>query len=134
MLADETVKAIKRYIFDCEIYVFEQEHKIIAVYALQPLNKNEVEIRNIAVATDYQGQGIGKSLLKDATARAKGRGFNRIIIGTGDAATKQLHFYQKEGYTIFDVKKSFFVDNYPEPIYENGIQLRDRIMLKKELK
>ena len=79
-----------------------------------------------------QGQGIGKLLLRDATVKAKG--FKKIIIGTGDAAIKQLYLYQKEGFEIFDIKKRFFLDNYPGPIYENGIQLKHMIMLKKELK
>jgi len=134
LLADETLEAINKYIFGSDIYVLEQENRIIAVYVLQSINKNEAEMKNIAVATDYQGQGIGKLLLRDATRKAKGKGFKTIIIGTGDAAVRQLHLYQKEGFEVFDVKKSFFIDNYPEPIYENGIQLKHMIMLKKELK
>lgn len=134
LLADETVEAIDKYLFDSEVYVLEQENKTIAVYVLQPLNGNEVEIKNIAVSTDYQKQGIGSLLLRDAASRAKGNGFKTIIIGTGDAATTQLHLYQKEGFEIFEIKENFFVENYPEPIYENGTQLKDIIMLKKELK
>ena len=134
LLADETVEAINKYIFDCEIYVLEQENKVIAEYALQPINESEVEIKNIAVKAEFQGQDIGKLLLRDATARAKGRGFKTIIIGTGDAATKLLHLYQKEGFKIVGVRENFFVDNYPKPIFENGIQLKDMIVLRKELK
>lgn len=133
LLADETVEAIDKYIFDSDTYILEQENKIIAAYVLQSINRNEIEIKNIAVITDYQGQGIGKLLLRDAACKAKGKGFKTILIGTGDAAIKQLYLYQKEGFEIFDIKKNFFTDNYPEPIYENGIQLKHMIMLKKEL-
>jgi ribosomal protein S18 acetylase RimI-like enzyme len=132
LLADETVEAINRYIFDSEIYVLEQEKCIVALYVLQVLNKEEVEIKNIAVATEYQGQGIGKSLLKDATDRARSRGFKRVIIGTWDSSMP-LRFYQKQGFKKYAVKKDFFILNYPQPIYENGVQLKDMIMLKKEL-
>lgn len=134
LLADETVEAINKYILDSEIYVLEQDNKTIAVYALQVLSKSEVEIKNIAVKTEFQGQGIGKLLLKDATDRAKARDFKTIIIGTGDVAPKQLHLYEKEGFVRFAVKENFFVDNFSEPIFENGKQLKDMIMLKKELK
>lgn len=133
LLADETVEAINKYIFDCEIYVLEQDSKIIAEYALSALNKEEVEIKNIAVAADFQGQGIGKMLLRDAATRAKARGFKTIIVGTGDTSTKLLHFYHKEGFEVFGVRKGFFVDNYPKPIYDNGKQLKDMVLLKKEL-
>lgn len=133
LLADETVEAINRYIFDSEIYVLEQENQIIALYALQVLDKEAVEIKNIAVTKEYQGQGIGKSLLKDATDRAKSRGFKRVIIGTGDILGMPMCFYQKEGFEKYDVKKDFFVRNYPQPIYDHGVQLKDMVMLKKEL-
>ena len=134
LLADETIEAINKYIKESEIYVFEQEKKIIAVYALQILNKDSIEIKNIAVDKEHQGQGIGKLLLRDAADKAKDKGFKTIIIGTGDAAIKQLYLYQTEGFEIFDIKKNFYIDIYPEPIYENGIQLKHMIMLKKELK
>ncbi len=134
LLADETVEAINRYIFDCEIYVLEQENKIIAEYAFQILKAGEAEIKNTSVATEYQGQGIGKLLLRDAADRAKGRGFKTLIVGTGDASTKLLCFYKKEGFEAYAVKKNFFVDNYPEPIYEKEVRLKDMVMLKKELK
>ena len=134
LLADETIEAINKYIFDSDIFILEQENRIIAVYVFQAINKNEIEIKNIAVIIDCQGQGIGKLLLNDAAHRARERGFKTIIIGTGDAATEQLYLYQKEGFEVFDIKKNFFIDNYPEPVYEKGIQLKHMIMLKKELK
>jgi ribosomal protein S18 acetylase RimI-like enzyme len=133
LLADETTEAINKYIFDSEIYILEENLRNIAVYALQRLSADEVEVKNIAVATDYQRKGIGKLLLLDAAERAKSRGFKRIIIGTGDAATMLLSFYQRQGFEVFDVKKGFFVDNFPAPIYEEGVQLKDMVMLKKEL-
>ncbi len=133
LLADETIEAINRYINDSEIFIFEKDNKTLAVYALQKISDDTIEIKNIAVDTKHQGQGIGKLLLRDAISRAKTKGFKTIVIGTGDIAIKQLHLYQKEGFEIFDIKKSFYLDNYPNPIYENGVQLKDMVMLKKEL-
>ncbi len=133
LLAEETKEAIDKYINDSEIYVLENENDIIAVYVLKPINKNVYEIKYIAVDENFQGKGIGKFLLKDATKRAQKSGFKTIIIGTGDAAIKQLYLYQKEGYRIYDIHYNFFTDNYPEPIYENGILCKHMVMLKKEL-
>lgn len=134
LLADETVEAINKYIFDSEIYVTEVENRIVALYALQVLSKDEVEIKNITVAKGYQSHGIGKLLLKDATERARARGFRTIIIGTGDVSGMPLCFYQKEGFERYAVKKDFFILNYPQPIHEQGVQLKDMVMLKKDLK
>ena len=134
LLADETREAIDRYIYDSKIFVLDQDNEIIAIYVLQNLTKNEVEIKNIAVKKEYQGKGIGTFLLRDATNKAKTAGYISIIIGTANAGIKQLYLYQKEGFEIFDIKKNFIVDNYPEPIFENGIQCKHMIMLKKNLK
>lgn len=133
LLADETVDAINKYIFNSELYILEQEEKIIAIYVLQPLSADEIEIKNIAVFEEYQGQGIGKILLEDAEKRTRERGFRKLLIGTADIATKQLYLYQKAGFEIFELKKNFFVDNYPDPIYENGTRLKDMILLRKIL-
>lgn len=134
LLADETIEAIDKYIFSCEIYVLEKYDNIVGVYALRAINSEEVEIVLVAVAKEYQGQGMGKKLLRDAAVRAKGKGFKTILIGTWDGATKQLCLYKKEGFKVYSIRKNYFVDKFPEPIYENGIQLKDMIILKKDLK
>jgi ribosomal protein S18 acetylase RimI-like enzyme len=135
LLADETVEAIDKYITDSEIFILKKEDQIVALYVLQKVGNDEAEIKNIAVDEPFQGQGIGKFLLKDAACKAKERGFKTLIIGTGtaDVAAKQLNLYQKEGFKVFDIKKDFFTMNYPEPIYENGKILKDMVMLKKIL-
>lgn len=134
LLADETIEAINKYIHQSDIYVLERGNTIMAVFALQTICSDTVEIKNIAVDTAFQGQGIGQELLKYAINLAKERGFKRIIIGTGDAGIKQLYLYQKVGFEIYDIKHKFFIDNFPEPIFENGIQLKHMIMLKMDLK
>ena len=94
---------------------------------------DETEIKNIAVDAEYQNKGIGKALLKDATARAKEKGFNILSIGTGDAMMMQLKLYQKAGFEMDVIKKNFYLDNYPTPVYENGRRLKHMVMLKKKL-
>jgi len=133
LLADETIEAIDKYISTSEIYLLEQDDKMIAVYALWPLSKQQIEIKNIAVHEDYQGRGIGRFLLKDAENKAKERGYREIIIGTPDSAIKQLSIYKKAGFEEFSIKKDFFTLNYPQPIFEEGIQLKDMVMLRKKL-
>ncbi|MGK0316061.1 MAG: ribosomal protein S18 acetylase RimI-like enzyme [Saprospiraceae bacterium] len=133
LLADESREAIDKYIYDCEIYVAELNNAIIAVYALQVTNDETVEIKNIAVSEIHQGKGIGKKLLMNASIRAKENGYRKIIIGTGDASIRQLDLYQKAGFEIFGKKRNYFMDNYTELIFENGIQLKDMVMLKKLL-
>jgi GNAT superfamily N-acetyltransferase len=134
LLADETKEAIDRYIIDSEIFILENHEEMIAVYVLKKTNSKQIEIKNIAVRTDFQGKGIGSFLLNDAFERVKNLGFNSLLIGTGDVSFKQLALYQREGFEKYDVVKNFFLNNYPEAIYENGRQLKDMIMLEKKIK
>ena len=78
LLGDETMEAINKYINVSEIYILEQDDKTIAIYVLQITDNDTIEIKNIAVDIKHQGQGIGKLLLRDATDRAKAKGFKRI--------------------------------------------------------
>jgi ribosomal protein S18 acetylase RimI-like enzyme len=133
LLADETKEAIDKYIFDSEIFVLEENNQLIALYAFKTVNSAQIEIKNIAVQTDFQGKGIGSFLLKDAFERTKNLGFRYLLVGTGDASLRQLALYQREGFEKYDVIEDFFIDNYSEPIFENGIQLKDMIMLEKKI-
>jgi len=133
LLADEPAAVIDRYIFDCDIYVYEKDGKMIAVYALCPIDNDEIEIKNIAVLPEYQGRGIGQLLLQEASARAKEKGFKTLTIGTGDVMMMQLYVYQKSGFEMYHIKKNFYIDNYPMLLFENGLQLRHMVMLKKQL-
>ncbi len=133
LLADETKEAINKYILYSEIFVMENYEEIIALYALKSNNIEQIEIKNIAVKTEFQGKGIGSFLLNDAYERAKTLGFKSLLIDTGDGSSRQLALYQRKGFQKYDVVKNFFVDNYPEAIYENGNQLKDMIMLEKKI-
>jgi ribosomal protein S18 acetylase RimI-like enzyme len=133
LLADETIDAINKYIHQSDIYVLDRDNIMIAAFVLQTISDDTVEIKNIAVDIAFQGLGIGQGLLKNAINLAKEKGFKKLIIGTGDAGIKQLYLYQKVGFEIYEIKHRYFIDNYPEPIFENGIQLKHMIMLKKDL-
>ncbi|MFT6335329.1 MAG: N-acetylglutamate synthase-like GNAT family acetyltransferase [Saprospiraceae bacterium] len=73
--ADESRMAIDKYMIYCEIYVVELNKIVIAVYALQVTNAKTVEIKNIAVSEEHQGQGIGQMLLEDACIKTKEKGY-----------------------------------------------------------
>lgn len=68
-----------------------------------------------------------------AEKRAVENGCAEILICTAYFAIMQLNFYQKMGYELFRVIKDFFITNYPEPVFENGKQLKDMLMLRKKL-
>ena len=45
-----------------------------------------------------------------------------------------MMLYQQEGFDLVAVDRDYFVRNYAEPIWENGIRCRHRLILEKRLK
>lgn len=134
LLADETVAAINKYLPYSDVYIAKQQGKIVGVICLLPIDKQTTEIKNIAISPAYQGEGLGSRILKKAEEIARKGGYITIIVGTADCGTQQIQFYEKNGYSKYAIKENFFLENYVQPIYENGIILKDMIMLRKELK
>ena len=131
--ADPSMELIERYIKTSDVFIARVQNKIIGVYVLCPVNLDQVEIKNIAVRDTYQGKGVGKLLLADASAQSSAKGYKELIIGTGNSSVGQLYLYQKSGFEIFEIKWNFFIDNYSQPLFENGIQVKHMIMLSKKI-
>ncbi|SFN22292.1 Acetyltransferase (GNAT) domain-containing protein [Chryseobacterium oleae] len=133
LLADETVDAIDQYIFDSDIYILNDGVQDIAVIALYQNSSTELEIKNMAVIESHRSQGIGGILMDRAKVIAKESGYTTLVVGTSDKGFQQIKFYEKNGFIKKGVRKNFFIENYPLPIYENGLQLRDMILLAHDL-
>ncbi|WP_373836154.1 GNAT family N-acetyltransferase [Jeotgalibaca arthritidis] len=133
LLADPSPKMVEEYLKEGESYIAGSENQLIGIYVLLPTRPETVEIVNVAVAEKYQSRGIGKLLVKDAIEKAKIKGFKTIEVGTGNSSIGQLALYQKSGFRITGVDKDFFIRNYEEEIYENGIQCQDMLRLAQEL-
>ncbi len=66
--------------------------------------------------------------------KIKKEGIKTIEIGTGNPGVQQMLLYQKCGFRIIVVDFDYFRRNYKERIYENGVECRDMIRLKMDLK
>ena len=114
-------------------HVAKIDSEIVGVFVIVQKSKQLWEITNIAVAPQYQGQKIGKTILAQAILVAQNLGATEIEVGTGNSSLLQIAFYQKAGFRIVGVIPDFFIENYDKPIYENGIQCRDLIRLKYQV-
>ena len=135
LLSDEPIGLIEKYIYDSEVYVAteSEDSEAVAVFALLKINDSDIEIKNIAVAETLQNRGIGSFLISEIKRIAKIAKFDNVIVGAPDRAVKQINFYEKNGFIKYDLKKDFFVKNYPAPIIDNGVMLRDMVMLKLKI-
>ena len=55
------------------------------------------------------------------------------MIKTGSLPSAALTLYQKQGYVEKERVKNYFTTHYVEPIFENGQQLFDQVILEKQL-
>lgn len=133
LLADPEEKMIRTYITTGSCYVAEVNGAIAGTYVVLPTRPHTLEIMNIAVAEPMQGQRIGQAMLQHAIQTSKNQGVRILEIKTGNSSIGQLAFYQKNGFRMTEIETDYFVHHYSEPIYENGIQCRDRIVLRQSL-
>jgi len=133
LLADPSKAAVQQYLEDGKLYVAEWEDTVVGVFVLLQLDGPLWELKNIAVAEEWQGKGVGKALIAAAISSAKELGAENLEVGTGNSSTGQLAFYQKAGFRMQRIAKNYFTLNYNEPIFENGIQCRDMVILSMAL-
>ncbi len=131
--ADPDVDVVNQYISRGITYVGEIDGNVIGCYVLLKTRPMIVELVNVAVDENYQGQGYGKQLIQHAVQQARFMGYKSIEIGTGNSSIGQLALYQKCGFRIVGVDLDFFTRHYKEPIFENGIQCRDMIRLVQHI-
>lgn len=136
LLADETVEAIDKYLPGSDIYIATMPNRQIPIAAmvLLPITPEEIEIMNIAVNTVLQSRGIGKVLLDKAMEIAQAGGYSSLKVGTADCGTRQISFYERNGFKVCEIRKDYFIDKFPEPIYENGVMLKDMVVLERKVK
>jgi ribosomal protein S18 acetylase RimI-like enzyme len=133
LIADPSQDAIEKYIWESDVFLLKSGSEVIGVIAVLELTNSELEIKNVAIKEDFQAKGFGKDLIRSICKLYAEKGAKKIKIGTGNSSIHQLGLYQKLGFEITSVDKDFFLREYEEDIFENGIQCKDMIYLSKNL-
>jgi len=90
------------------------------------------EIQNLATYPQFQNKGYARFLINYVCDYYKNEG-NAMILGTGNTP-EILSFYKNSGFRITHKIENYFLEQYNEPIFENGVQLKDKIYLKRNLR
>lgn len=133
LLADPSENSIREHIYQGRCYVLEDEGEVRGAFIIAPNGPYRVELANIAVVERFRNRGYGKQMLQEAFRIARAQRYKIMDVGTGNSSIGQLAFYQKSGFRIVDIEKNYFIMNYEEKIFENGIQCCDLILLTKDL-
>jgi len=131
LLADEQESMIDRYLKRGEMFIGIEAGRTISVMVVTDEGGGVLEIKNLAVEPDRQGKGCGREMI-EYVARTYAQGFSILRVGTGESPLT-LPFYEKCGFKIVGRIKDFFTDNYDHPIVEEGVLLRDMVILERRL-
>ena len=101
-----------------------QQQTMVAVACVLKVDADCVELKNLAVATALQGQGVGSGLLRALKSHYAAT-YVQMLVGTADVGHAQQRFYRRHGFVRSGTHEHFFITHYPEPIIENGQQLVD---------
>lgn len=130
ILADEQEDMIDCYLEKGTMYVLD-DNGVKAECVVTDEGDGILEIKNIAVDPSFQKMGYGKSLIEFVEKQYAGE-YSVLQVGTGDSPLT-LPFYEKCGFERSHIVENFFTDNYNHPIFENGVQLKDMVYLRKKL-
>ncbi len=137
LLADPNEEKIYEYIRKGVCFVLEintaEKTRIIGASVIVELENGTFEITNIAIDAPFQGKGYGRLLINHILNYIKQKEAKNLIIATANSSLMQLGFYQRCGFRMDHIEKDYFLEHYPEPMYENGIQSCDRIVLSMQL-
>ena len=99
---------------DNHFIVAELDSHIIGFYALIPFERDKYELEALFVDPEFIGQGVGKTLIKDAKSKAISEGVKTIIIQGDPNAEK---FYLSVGCKKIGKKESLSIPGRYLPLY-----------------
>ncbi|MEY8749342.1 GNAT family N-acetyltransferase [Alkalicoccobacillus gibsonii] len=127
--ADPSRELVQEYLQKGESFLAIEHDEVIGVIVLCYIENETYEIKNISVKENLQGKGIGSLLIQSAIEKAGQMNARFVEVGTGNSSIEALLFYQKCGFRLDRIDHDFFVRNYSEKIFENGIWCRDMVRL-----
>lgn len=133
LLGDEQESMIDRYLERGELFVLFVTNvlKPVGVAVVTEESEEICELKNLAIAPDFQRKGFGKKMVDYLCERYKHR-FQIMQVGTGDSL-QTSSFYQRCGFSYSHTLENFFRDNYDHPIIEEGKVLKDMVYFSKRL-
>ena len=126
LTADPSEESIRTYVPHCmAVCSYEQDEPVgLCVFGASEGSKQE--IYNLAVKTEYRRRGLALRMLEFLLQQAA----RPIIVRTGSTSFAALALYQKLGFRMVQIVPDYFSSNYDYPLFENGIQLRDQVVLE----
>lgn len=131
LLADEQEDMIDKYL-DRGILFALHDDGLKSICVVTDEGNGDFEIQNLATYEQFQGKGYGGYLLNYVCGHFKNKG-SAMFVGTGDTP-QMLSFYGRRGFVFSHRIENYMLLHYDNPIFEDGVQLKDKIYLKRDLR
>jgi GNAT superfamily N-acetyltransferase len=94
------LEELRREMSEMTFFGYQEEGKLLGVAGYQPV-KDVTLVRHIYVLPEHQRRGIGSKLLRHLMRMTTRR---QILVGTWEAATWAIRFYEKHGFKLLPNK------------------------------
>ena len=81
-----------------DILMAQEDDKVIGCLLLHHINNTEMQLRAMAVRSEWQRMGIGRKLVQEAEQFCRAKGYKKIVLHARKVA---MGFYTRLGYTAF---------------------------------
>lgn len=85
----------------------ERDGELLGYFLLMGI-VDEAHLLNVAVAAGRQGQGLGRLLLNQAVACARGLGMESVLLEVRPSNTRALDIYQRYGFQRIGRRKAYY--------------------------
>lgn len=125
LLADDIAES---YLHEGELFAIYMAQEVIGVMQCIAVTAEIIELKNFAIAEAQQNKGYGKMALQKLLQYYAQTAYKEMLVGTANSSIANLALYQKVGFDMVGLKRDFFLQ-YPQAIFENGIQAKHLVML-----
>lgn len=131
--ADPDERRVADHLAHGELYVARSCGNPAGVIVIRATGADTWEIMNCSVSPEYRRQGCGTALVLHALDVIRSKRARYAELGTSDASPGPIALYERCGFRISGVINNHFTDNYPEPVWDNGVQCIDMIRMRADL-
>lgn len=134
-LADDSAEQVRGYLYDGDLYVYREIDVEVGVVLVISRDADTVELKAVAIASEHQGRGVGRRMLRAVLDALRWRGVRRVVVGTASSSIGPLAFYQKAGFRLLEIERDYFRADrgYPRDLWEDGIPVRDMVWMDQWL-
>src|SRR5450830_1204474 len=91
-----------------EAWVLRDRDGELLGYFLLMAVVDEAHLLNVAVSADKQRQGLGRFLLNQAVACARGQGMESVVLEVRPSNTRALEIYERYGFKHIGRRKGYY--------------------------